>query len=113
MVLGAVLFVLGFTAVFMVMNILFAELAFRILRDLSWVTRLLGVLVIVMGVVFMGGLDRLQQDRAALSYTLDGDGTRGQCRLRGHNVAAGIVQLAARPTAVGRAPVAGWCRSSR
>ena len=55
-VLGAVLFVLGFTAVFMVMNILFAELAFRILRDLSWVTRLLGVLVIVMGVVFMGGL---------------------------------------------------------
>ena len=62
-VLGAVLFVLGFTAVFMVMNILFAELAFRILRDLSWVTRLLGVLVIVMGVVFMGGLRGLQTER--------------------------------------------------
>lgn len=62
-VLGAVLFVLGFTAVFMVMNILFAELAFRILRDLSWVTRLLGVLVIVMGVVFLGGLRGLQTER--------------------------------------------------
>ncbi|MCG7422513.1 cytochrome c biogenesis protein CcdA [Micrococcus sp. ACRRV] len=61
--LGAALFVLGFTVVFMVMNILFAQVAFRILRDLSWVMQLLGVLVILMGVVFMGGLRWFQTER--------------------------------------------------
>ncbi|MDY6055223.1 cytochrome c biogenesis CcdA family protein [Micrococcus sp.] len=62
-VLGAVLFVLGFTAVFVLMNVLFAGLAFRLLRDLAWITQLLGVLVILMGVVFMGGLPGLQTER--------------------------------------------------
>lgn len=43
--------------------------------------------------------DLVQQDRAAVRYTLDGDGTRGQCKLRGNTVTAGVAQLAVKPTA--------------
>lgn len=43
--------------------------------------------------------DLVQQDRAAVRYTLDGDGTRGQCKLRGNTVSAAIAQLAVKPTA--------------
>jgi len=43
--------------------------------------------------------DLVQQDRAAVRYTLDGDGTRGQCKLRGNTVTPGIAQLAVKPTA--------------
>jgi hypothetical protein len=44
-------------------------------------------------------LDLVQQDRAAVRYTLDGDGTRGLCKLRGNTVTPGIAQLAVKPTA--------------
>ena len=43
--------------------------------------------------------DLVQQDRAAVRYTLDGDGSRGQCKLRGNTVTAGVAQLAVKPTA--------------
>jgi hypothetical protein len=38
-----------------------------------------------------------EHDRAAVQYTLDGDGTRGSCKLRGNTVTAGIVQLPTKP----------------
>ena len=43
--------------------------------------------------------ERLQHDRAAVQYTLDGDGARGSCKLRGNTVTAGIVQLPVKPAA--------------
>ena len=43
--------------------------------------------------------DVVQQDRAAVRYTLDDDGMQGQCKLRGNTVTAGIAQLAVKPTA--------------
>jgi len=41
-----------------------------------------------------------QQDRAAVRYTLDGDGTRGQCKLRGNALTPGIAQFPVKPTAL-------------
>lgn len=41
----------------------------------------------------------LQQDRAAVQYSFDGDGARGQCKLRGNTVTAGVAQLAVKPAA--------------
>lgn len=63
LVLGAALFVLGFTVVFLVLNLLFSQLAYRLLQDLSWVMQVMGLLVMLMGVVFLGGVGFAQRER--------------------------------------------------
>ncbi|GAA3703203.1 cytochrome c biogenesis protein CcdA [Zhihengliuella alba] len=62
-VTGIALFVLGFTAVFMLAGVLFAQISIWLRFQGAWVTQLLGVVVIVMGVVFMGGLGWFQRER--------------------------------------------------
>ena len=63
MVAGIGLFILGFTAVFMLAGVLFAQLSIWLRFQGAWVTQLLGVVVIVLGIVFLGGLGWLQNDR--------------------------------------------------
>ena len=60
MVAGIGLFVLGFTAVFMLAGVLSAQLSIWMRFQGAWVTQLLGVVVVVLGIVFMGGFSRLQ-----------------------------------------------------
>lgn len=61
-VLGSVLFVLGFTAVFVFLGAGFGSLGTLIYGDLkSWVQRISGVLVIALGVVMLGGFDFAQR----------------------------------------------------
>ena len=60
MLAGIGLFVLGFTLVFLLMSVVLAQLgALPWLRGQGWVMVVLGVLVIVMGLVFMGGIGAL------------------------------------------------------
>ena len=64
MLAGIGLFVLGFTLVFLLMSVVLAQLgALPWLRGQGWVMVVLGVLVIVMGLVFMGGIGALQRER--------------------------------------------------
>jgi cytochrome c-type biogenesis protein len=63
MFLGIALFVLGFSAVFVLVGIVFSQVTIWLQGDGEWLTRVLGVVVIVLGIVFMGGFNRLQQDR--------------------------------------------------
>ena len=61
---GVVLFVLGFSAVFVLMSVVFAQLgAFAWLLGQQWIMVVLGILVMLMGVVFMGGFSWFQRDR--------------------------------------------------
>ncbi|GAB2907434.1 hypothetical protein GCM10027027_23510 [Neomicrococcus lactis] len=62
MVAGIGLFILGFTAVFVLAGVVFSQIAVWMRFEGSWVTQLLGVLVILMGVVFMGGFSFMQRD---------------------------------------------------
>ena len=52
--LGSVLFVLGFSALFISYGVLFGELGARIATNEEAITRVLGVLTILMGVIFLG-----------------------------------------------------------
>ncbi|MDQ6851259.1 MAG: cytochrome c biogenesis protein CcdA [Actinomycetota bacterium] len=62
MALGAVLFVLGFTVIFVAQGVLFGELG-SVIRDHTLVIeRVLGVVTIVLGVVFLGGIGVLQRE---------------------------------------------------
>ncbi|KIC70513.1 cytochrome c biogenesis protein CcdA [Kocuria rhizophila] len=61
---GVLLFVLGFSLVFVVMSVVLAQLgAFAWFRGQEWIMVVLGILVMVMGVVFLGGLSWFQRDR--------------------------------------------------
>ena len=61
---GVVLFVLGFSAVFVVMSVVLAQLgAFAWFLGQQWIMVVLGILVILMGIVFMGGFSWFQRDR--------------------------------------------------
>ncbi len=65
MLLGSVLFVLGFTMVFVMLGAAFGQLgAFsqEVLRNRDTITAVLGVLVILMGIAFMGFVPFLQRD---------------------------------------------------
>lgn len=63
MLAGIGLFVLGFSTVFVLIGAIFGQLgAWLQSSDQAWVTQVLGVLVILMGVVFMGGLSWFQQE---------------------------------------------------
>ncbi|OMH27003.1 cytochrome C biogenesis protein ResC [Tersicoccus phoenicis] len=59
---GVGLFVLGFSIVFMLIGAVFGQ-AGAWLKGAPWVSQVLGLVVIVMGVVFLGGLSRLQGER--------------------------------------------------
>jgi cytochrome c-type biogenesis protein len=62
MVLGALLFVLGFTAIFVAQGVLFGQLGSSIREHALTIERVLGVVTIVMGVVFLGALPLLQRE---------------------------------------------------
>ena len=62
--MGVLLFVLGFSAVFVLMSVVLAQLgAFAWFLGQQWIMVMLGILVILMGVVFMGGFSWFQRDR--------------------------------------------------
>lgn len=63
MVLGALLFVLGFTVVFLLVNIAAGSLGFWLWDEQEVITRVMGAVVIVMGLVFMGAFGGLQRTR--------------------------------------------------
>ena len=62
MVSGALLFVLGFTAIFVAEGVLFGSLGAAIRDHALAIERVLGVVTIVMGVVFLGGIGFLQRE---------------------------------------------------
>ncbi|RMI13157.1 cytochrome c biogenesis CcdA family protein [Cellulomonas triticagri] len=62
-VLGVLLFVAGFTAVFLAYGSLAGSLGSFLLRWQDPVTRVLGLLTVVMGLAFLGLVPFLQQDR--------------------------------------------------
>jgi len=62
MFLGALLFVLGFSVVFVAIGGAFGELGYYLLAYQRTVTKVLGVVVIVLGLVFLGMVPWLQRD---------------------------------------------------
>ncbi|WP_375388437.1 cytochrome c biogenesis CcdA family protein [uncultured Amnibacterium sp.] len=60
-VLGAALFVLGFSLVFVLTSVVFAAAGYVLLQYQDQITRIAGVVVIALGVVFIGGLGPLQR----------------------------------------------------
>lgn len=62
MVSGIGLFVLGFTAVFVATGAVFGQLGAWLAISSSWLTRVLGIVVVLMGIVFMGGLGIFQRE---------------------------------------------------
>ena len=60
-VLGAALFVLGFSLVFVLTFVVFGAAGYFLVRYEDLITRIAGVLVILLGVVFIGGLGPLQR----------------------------------------------------
>lgn len=61
MVLGSVLFVLGFTLVFLLINILVGSLGTWLWEWQDLILRVMGVVVILMGIVFMGAFSAMQR----------------------------------------------------
>ena len=63
MLAGIGLFVLGFSVIFVLLGGAFGQLGTLITGSQNaWITQVLGVVVIVMGIVFMGGFSWLQRD---------------------------------------------------
>lgn len=60
-VLGAALFVLGFSVVFVLTSVVFAAAGYFLVQYQDLITRIAGGVVILLGVVFIGGLGPLQQ----------------------------------------------------
>lgn len=63
MVLGSSLFVLGFSVVFMLIGAVFTYATVWLRVEGGWVTQLLGVFVILMGLIFMGAFSFFQRER--------------------------------------------------
>jgi cytochrome c-type biogenesis protein len=61
-VLGAVLFVLGFTAVFVAYGVLFGRLGALLIEHQRQLERILGVLVILLGLAFLGWLPGVSRE---------------------------------------------------
>lgn len=61
--LGVSLFILGFAVVFVLIGLVFSQVSIWLQRDGEWLTRVLGVVVILLGVVFLGGFGALQRER--------------------------------------------------
>jgi cytochrome c-type biogenesis protein len=62
MVVGAVLFVLGFTVIFVAEGLLFGQLGESIRDHTLLIERILGVVTIVMGLIFLGRFSLLQRE---------------------------------------------------
>lgn len=62
MVVGALLFVLGFTAVLVLQGILFGELGATIDEHRKALEQIMGVVTILLGIVFLGGFGFLQRE---------------------------------------------------
>ncbi|MGA7203343.1 MAG: cytochrome c biogenesis CcdA family protein [Specibacter sp.] len=63
MLAGIGLFVLGFSVVFVLLGAVFGQLgAWLKTPDAAWVSQVLGVIVIIFGIVFMGGLGWFQRE---------------------------------------------------
>jgi cytochrome c-type biogenesis protein len=62
MLVGAVLFVVGFTAIFVAEGVLFGSLGAAIRDHALGIERVLGAVTILMGVVFLGGIPFLQRE---------------------------------------------------
>ena len=62
MVGGALLFVLGFTAIFVVQGVAFGALGAKVRDNPVPIERVLGAITIVMGIVFLGGFGLLQRE---------------------------------------------------
>lgn len=72
---GSVLFVLGFSIVFVLYGAAFGGIGAVLLQYQDWINRVLGVIVIVMGLAFMGLIPWLQRDwrlHSAPSWSLAG-----------------------------------------
>ena len=65
-VLGTVLFVLGFSVVFIAEGLAFGALGEFFLTEASWLTKVIGALTIVMGLAFIGVFDRVRWFNADL-----------------------------------------------
>ena len=62
MIVGALLFVLGFTAIFVAQGAAFGELGLSITEHRVGIEQALGAVTIVMGVVFLGGIPLMQRE---------------------------------------------------
>lgn len=60
MVLGISLFILGFTAIFVLLGAAVGSLGAWLSINSAWITQLMGVVVIILGIVFMGGFSFMQ-----------------------------------------------------
>lgn len=61
---GTGLFILGFSLVFVLLSVVLAQFgAAPWVRSQTWLQMVLGILVIVLGIVFMGGFSWFQRDR--------------------------------------------------
>jgi cytochrome c-type biogenesis protein len=67
--LGSVLFVLGFSALFISYGILFGGLGARIATNEEVITRVLGLLTILMGVIFLGAFPMMPTLKPRISTT--------------------------------------------
>jgi cytochrome c-type biogenesis protein len=65
--LGSVLFVLGFSALFISYGVLFGELGARVAVNEEIITRVLGVLTILMGVIFLGAFPMMPTIKPKIS----------------------------------------------
>lgn len=63
LVLGVLLFIAGFATVFVVLGILVGYLGGQLTTRLDLITRILGVLIILMGLAFMGAMPFLQREQ--------------------------------------------------
>ena len=67
--LGSILFVLGFSALFISYGVLFGELGARIATNEELITRVLGLLTILMGIIFLGAFPLMPTIKPRISTT--------------------------------------------
>jgi cytochrome c-type biogenesis protein len=67
--LGSILFVLGFSALFISYGVLFGELGAQIATNEEVITRVLGLLTILMGVIFLGAFPLMPTIKPRISTT--------------------------------------------
>ena len=72
---GVALFIAGFSAIFVLLSVVLAQLgAAPWLKGQSWVTIILGALVVLMGIVFLGGLQSFRPINACIAVRSPGCG---------------------------------------
>lgn len=69
---GALMFVAGFSVVFISYGALFGGLGAAITRHRGVIEQILGVVVVLLGIAFMGGISWLQRDRRPHSWSATG-----------------------------------------